>query len=101
MLSAEWQPSHHLNQWWNIVNWIPGDQFQWNLNQNLYIFIQENASANVVWKWRPFCVGLNVLMCADMVSHSQSMCKMEPFMTHVTQNMSPGSDVMENYGEKA
>ena len=33
---------------------------QWNLNRNLYIFIQENAFENVVWKMVAFCLGLNV-----------------------------------------
>ena len=27
-----------------------GKEFQWNLNRNVYIFIQENAFENVVWK---------------------------------------------------
>ena len=35
-------PSHYLNQWWNIRN-----KFQWNLQQNSYIFIQEHAFENV------------------------------------------------------
>ena len=26
------------------------DKFKWNLNRNLYIFIQENAFENVVWE---------------------------------------------------
>ena len=43
-------PSHYLNQYWNIVNWILGNRIQWNLNRNSYIFIQENAFENVVWK---------------------------------------------------
>ena len=38
-----------------------GSTFQSNINQNLYIFIQENAFENVVWKMavilsRPQCV---------------------------------------------
>ena len=28
----------------------PWEQIQWNLNRNSYIFIQENAFENVVWK---------------------------------------------------
>ena len=28
----------------------PRNKPQWNLNQNSYIFIQENAIENVVWK---------------------------------------------------
>ena len=54
-------PSHYLNQCWNIINWILGNKFQWNLNRNSYIFIQENAFENVVWEMaailsRPQCV---------------------------------------------
>ena len=50
-----------LKQCWNIVNWTPGNRIQWNLNRNSYIFIQENALENVVWKMaailsRPQCV---------------------------------------------
>ena len=36
-------PSHYLNQCWNIVNWTLENKFQWNVNRNSYIFIQENA----------------------------------------------------------
>ena len=48
-------------KWWNIVIWTRGKKFQWNLNRNFYIFIQENAFENVVWKMatilsRPQCV---------------------------------------------
>ena len=41
---------HYLNQCWNIVNWTPRNKLQWNINQNSYIFIQENPFENVVWK---------------------------------------------------
>ena len=41
-------PSHYLKQCWFIVNWAPRNEFQWNLNRNSIIFIQENASENVV-----------------------------------------------------
>ena len=30
-------------------------------NRDLHIFIQEKSFGNVVWKWRPFCLGRNVL----------------------------------------
>ena len=51
----------YLKQWWNIVIWTRGKKFKGNLNRNLYIFIQENAFENVVWKMsailsRPQCV---------------------------------------------
>ena len=43
-------PSHYLNHCWLIVNGTPGNRFQWNLNRNYIIFIEENAFDNVVCK---------------------------------------------------
>ena len=43
-------PSHYLNECWSIVNWTLGNKLHWNLNRNFYIFIQENAFENVLWK---------------------------------------------------
>ena len=48
LVQAYSAPSHYLNQCWIIVNWTPGNKFQWNLNRNYIIFIQENAFENVV-----------------------------------------------------
>ena len=53
-------PSYYLNQCWDIVNQTLGNKLQWNLNQNLWIFIQVNAFEYVVWKMaailsRPQC----------------------------------------------
>ena len=50
-----------LNQCWTIVNWTLGNKLYWNLYRNMYIFIQENAFENVLWKmeailFRPQCV---------------------------------------------
>ena len=36
-------PCNNLNQCWLIVNWTPGNKFQWNSNLNSDIFIHENA----------------------------------------------------------
>ena len=36
-------PSCYLNRCWLIVNWTPGNKFQWNLNRNSIIWSQENA----------------------------------------------------------
>ena len=54
-------PSHYLNQCWNVVNWTIGNKLQLNLRRKSYIFIQENAFENAVWKLaailsRPQCV---------------------------------------------
>ena len=34
MALASATPSHHLNQWWLIVNWTLGNKFGWIFNQN-------------------------------------------------------------------
>ena len=60
-----WGPGLSRQKWlcWNIVNCAFRNKLQWNFNQNLNIFIQENALKMSSAKWRPFCLGLNVLMC--------------------------------------
>ena len=63
-------PSHYLNQCWNIVNWTIGNKPQWNLKRNSYIFTEENAFENVVWKMAAICLGLNVSMS---LSHSDGV----------------------------
>ena len=40
-------PSHCLNQCWVFVNWTLRNTLQWNFNQNIKIFIHENASENI------------------------------------------------------
>ena len=61
MVVASSAPSHYLNQCWNIVNWTLGNRLKWNLNRNLYIFIQEIAFEMSSGKWRSLFLGLNVL----------------------------------------
>ena len=56
--------NHHLlqylNQCWFIVNWVPGNKMQWNLNTNSnFSFRKINLKISTV-KWQPFCLGLNV-----------------------------------------
>ena len=58
------EPSHYLNQCWNIVDSNIGNKFQWNLKRNPYIFIQENTFEYVVWQMaavlsRPQCIKAN------------------------------------------
>ena len=72
-------PSHYLNQCWYIVNWTLGHKLQWNLNPNLYIFIQEfqNAFENGVWKMvsvlsQPQCVDMNKVF---MLVYSRSVTR--------------------------
>ena len=38
----------HTDIYWNIIEWCLGNKLQWNINRRQYIFIQENASENVV-----------------------------------------------------
>ena len=61
VLGAWSAPSHYLNQCWDIFHWTHENKFQWNFNQNSYIFIQENPFENIVCKMaailsRPQCV---------------------------------------------
>ena len=62
LLQVAWSaPSHYPNQCWLIVNWTPESIFQWNLDWNSIIFIQENAFENISCKMaailsRPECV---------------------------------------------
>ena len=49
------------NQCWLIVNWTPGNKFQWKFYQNTMVFFQQNAFENVVCimmaiLFRPQCV---------------------------------------------
>ena len=66
-------PSHYLNQCWNIVNWTLRNKPQWNLNKNSYIFIQDIAFENVVWK---IAAILLLPQCVKdlCISHSQYHC---------------------------
>ena len=41
-------PRHYPNQCWRIVNYTPGNKFQWNKNRNSIIFIQVNAIRYIV-----------------------------------------------------
>ena len=41
-------PSHYLNQYSDNVNWSLRNKLQWNFNQNTKLFIDENASENIV-----------------------------------------------------
>ena len=49
-LSPVSTPSYYMTRCWNIVNYTFGNKFQWNFNQNLNSFIQENAFDNVICK---------------------------------------------------
>ena len=67
-LGAWSAPSHHLNQWWNVVNWNLRNKLQWNLKRKSYIFIQENTFENVVCKIVATSLSLTVLKGAKTVA---------------------------------
>ena len=60
-----------------IFNWTLRNELQWNLNRNVYIFIQENVFETVVCEMT-LCVGLNVSM--DIKKTQQSLNRMHNCM---------------------
>ena len=59
---------HYLNQCWNIVNWALRSKLQWNFNRNcIFSFTKMRLKVSSA-KWRPFCLGLNVLTIASLAS---------------------------------
>ena len=58
---AEQATSHYLNQCWFIVNWNPGNKFQWNLNGNSIIFYSRKCKIVVCQIGSHFAQGGNVL----------------------------------------
>ena len=60
-------PSHYLKQCWVIISWTLRNKLQWKLNQNVKVFIHENASETSSAKWRLFCLGRDELL--STISH--------------------------------
>ena len=58
--------NHYLNKCWNIVNSNLRNKLQWNLKQNWYIFVHENACENDVWK---MAANLSRHQCVKMLSY--------------------------------
>ena len=56
---SPWQ--HQAINWTNDLILSIGSKLEWNLNRNLYIFIQENTLQNIVRKLAAFLLGPNVL----------------------------------------
>ena len=67
-------PSHYLNQCWlfAILNCSTRNKLQWKWNQNIIIFIKENASAMSSANCGPFCSDLNMLIHWGLKKHGQS-----------------------------
>ena len=43
-------PSLYLNQCWFLVSWTLRNKLQWNLNQNMMVFIQDRVFKNMICK---------------------------------------------------
>ena len=58
---AAWSaPSHHLNQWWTIVDWNIRTNFSKLLSKH-HAFSHKNMHLKMsAVEWRPFCRGSNV-----------------------------------------
>ena len=55
-------PIHYQIQYWNIVNWTLTNKLQWNLDQIHTFSFKKNVFENMSsGKWRPSCLGLNML----------------------------------------
>ena len=80
-------PSHYLNQCWNSINWTHRNRVQWNLNRNLYIFIEENALENAVCGMasilsRPQCVKLIIIW--ELSSCIRHIIAADPYYPNIT-----------------
>ena len=81
MYTKAWCPINlprPLSQWMDNAKLKEVKRLQWNLNQNSYIFIQEIAHENVVWKMssilsRPQCINSitppKISNCSNSVIH--------------------------------
>ena len=88
-----WPGRCQVNIWTNagiLLIGTLGTKIQWNLNRNLYIFIQENAFTNVVWKMvailsRPQCVNrvTSVMFINKFVTYTLIPC-VSFYFAHIT-----------------
>ena len=67
-------PVHRQAIIWNIINWRLGNKLQWNFIRNSNIFIQGMHIKMSSVKWRPFCLGLNVLNVIPLIHNSLWHC---------------------------
>ena len=56
---------HYLIRCWDFVHWTLRNKLQWHFNRNSNIFIKK-MRLKMSAKWRPFCLGLNVLTAANV-----------------------------------
>ena len=81
-------PSQYPNQCWSIVNWDLGHKHQCNLNRNSWIFIQENAFENGVWKM------------ASILFHPQCVNSIKYTFTSIHKISLQKSDIKKNKKQK-
>ena len=63
-----------MNQCFNIVNWILENKLQWNLNRMYTFSFKEMYLHMSHGKWRPSCIGLNVLNLNSNMPCSHLQC---------------------------
>ena len=69
-----------MNQCWHIVNLTPWNKLELKYNQDLYIFIQENAFQNVICKMvtilsQPHCVNrLELMIQQQQTKQCKGVC---------------------------
>ena len=81
--NARSAPSHYLNQCWNIANWPLGTNFSEILIEiNKFSFKQMHLMSS--GKWRPFYLGLNVLILVQWMTISDSWAPTHWFARRVT-----------------
>ena len=75
--------SHYQNQCWNIVTCHSNlrNKLQWNFERSSYIFIQENAFENVIWKTAAI---LSCPQCVEVLSMYHSMSYWQTYTQHLT-----------------
>ena len=73
-------PSHYLYQCWLFVNWIFRNKFQWNIDGNSNILIQENAFGNDVGKNGVNFVQASMCYCWLSLSNTLGRTQIARFM---------------------
>ena len=83
-------PNYCLNQWW-LTN-THGDKFQWNMNQ-IQQFAHENISSKMssVDIWRPFCLGLGVIMYENFREHQAHLLNVTPAISRLQGQIYTGA----------
>ena len=78
----------------DIVHWKLRNKLQWNLNCNLYIFIQENAFENVIWK---MAASLSRPQCVKAYGCSIHLHMLLYFTPLSNSKIQPSTNIIPNY----